>query len=101
MVTITTGPVSPKTNVLVHLMPDELEVGDLCAVLDQPPHVLAIGLVNVVVDCFQVQAVHGGTPPVTAVTRLAAESPDENRRQEPQVSSSNTIWQQREAVSSQ
>lgn len=63
MVTAATGAFPPKTNLLVHLMADELEVGDLCAVLDQPPHVLAVGLVDVVVDRFQVQAVHGGKPP--------------------------------------
>lgn len=39
-------------------MPDELEVGDLGPVLDQPPHVLAVGFVDVIVHRFQVQAVH-------------------------------------------
>lgn len=41
-------------------MPDKLEVRDLGSVLNQPPHVLAVGLVDVVVDRFQVQAVHLG-----------------------------------------
>lgn len=48
-------------------MPNKLEVGNLCSVLNQPPHVLSIGFVDVVVDCFQVQAVHleGRGCPVT------------------------------------
>lgn len=43
---------------LVHLVANKLEVGNLGSVLDQPPHVLSIGLVDVIVDRFQVQAVH-------------------------------------------
>lgn len=39
-------------NLLVHLMAVELEVGDLRPVLDQPPHVLPIGFIDVIVHCF-------------------------------------------------
>lgn len=48
-------------------MPNKLEVGDLGSVLDQPPHVLSVGLVDVIIDRFQVQAVHlvGREPPKT------------------------------------
>lgn len=46
-------------------MSDKLEVGDLGSVLNQPPHILSVGLVNVIVHCFQIQAVHleGEEPP--------------------------------------
>lgn len=39
-------------NLLVHLMSDKLEVGYLRSVLDQPPHILSVGFVDVIVDCF-------------------------------------------------
>lgn len=39
-------------------MPDKLEVGYLCSVLDQSPHILSIGFINVIIHGFQIQAVH-------------------------------------------
>ena len=39
-------------------MSDKLEVGYLRSVLDQPPHILPVGLVDVIVHRFQIQAVH-------------------------------------------
>lgn len=39
-------------------MSDKLEVGYLCSVLDQSPHVLPVRFINVIVHCFQIQAVH-------------------------------------------
>lgn len=47
-----------KMNLLVHLMSHKFEVGYFCAVLNQPPHILSIGFINIIVHCFQVQAVH-------------------------------------------
>lgn len=39
-------------------MSDKLEMGYLRSVLDQSPHILSVGFVNVIVHCFQIQAVH-------------------------------------------
>ncbi len=47
-----------RRNLLVHLMSDKLEVGYLCSVLDQSPHILSIRFINVIVHCFQIQTVH-------------------------------------------
>lgn len=47
-----------NNNLLVHLMSDKLEMGYLCSVLDQPPHILSVGFIYVIVHCFQIQAVH-------------------------------------------
>lgn len=47
-----------NTNLLVHLMSDKLEVGYFCSVLNQSPHILSIGFINVIIHCFQIQAVH-------------------------------------------
>lgn len=47
-----------KSVLLVHLMPDKLEVWYFCSVLDESPHILAVGFVDVIVHRLQIQAVH-------------------------------------------
>lgn len=57
-------------------MPNKLEVGDLGSVLDQPPHVLSVGLVDVIVDRFQVQTIHlkgRGSPETRKLTAQLGE----------------------------
>lgn len=44
--------------VLVHLMADKLQMGYFCSGLNQSPYILPIGLIDVIIYCFQVQAVH-------------------------------------------